>query len=95
MDRKILRMLCEYATLNGTHPSMTRYRHALKMSEKRIICQEINKAIQAAYELLPPEDQAHPLTAQSEAAKAYRMMERQLLDQKYTALAKLCGMSKD
>ena len=43
MDRKILRMLCEYATLNGTHPSMTRYRHALKMSEKRIICQEISR----------------------------------------------------
>ena len=95
LDREILRMLCEYATLNGTHPSITRYRQALKAPQKRIICQEITKAIQAAYELLPPEDQAHPLTAQSEAAKAYRMMERQLLDQKYTALAKLCGMSKD
>lgn len=93
LDRKILRMLCEYATLNGTHPSITRYRHALKAPQKRIICQEINKAIQAAYELLPPEDQAHPLTAQSEAAKAFRKEERKLLDQKYTALAKLCKRS--
>lgn len=25
LDREILRMLCEYATLNGTHPSITRY----------------------------------------------------------------------
>lgn len=90
LDREILRMLCEYATLNGTHPSITRYRNALKAPEKKDICQEIDKALQAAYDLLPSEDQAHPLTSQSEAAQAYRLTARKLLDQKYTALAKLC-----
>ena len=43
LDREILRMLCEYATLNGTHPSITRYRHALKAPQKRIICQRIRR----------------------------------------------------
>lgn len=90
LDREIMRMLCEYAALKGTHPSIARYRHALKIPEKKKICQEAARALQAAYDLLPPEDQAHPLTAQSEAANAYRLAERKLLDQKYTALARLC-----
>ena len=84
LDREILRMLCEYAVLKGQDPSIKRYRHALAAPEKKQICQEADAALQAAYELLQPEDQAHPLTAQSEAARAY------LLDQKYTALANLC-----
>ena len=73
MDREILRMLCEYATLNGTHPSMTRYRHALKMSEKRIICQEISRLHMSCSR---ERNRRNLLTARSDAGKAYRMTER-------------------
>lgn len=90
LDREILRMLCEYAVLKGTHPSIARYRHALKAPEMKEICQTAAKALRAAYDVLPPEDQAHPITAQSKAAIAYRLVERKLLDQKYTALAQFC-----
>ena len=90
LDREILRMLCEYAVLKGEHPSIARYRLALQAPESRKIQRETIEAIQTAFALLPPEDQTHPLTAQSEAARAYRLTERILLDQEYTALARLC-----
>lgn len=78
LDREILRMLCEYAVLKGHHPSLERYRHALEAPEKEKIFQETAQALQAAYDLLQSEDQAHPLTAQSEAARAYRLTARKL-----------------
>lgn len=87
----ILRMLCEYAVLKGHHPSLERYRHALEAPEKEKIFQETAQALQAAYDLLQSEDQAHPLTAQSEAARAYRLTARKLQDRQYTALARLCS----
>ena len=80
LDREILRMLCEYAVLKGHHPSLERYRHALEAPEKEKIFQETAQALQAAYDLLQSEDQAHPLTAQSEAARAYRLTARKLQD---------------
>ena len=91
LDREILRMLCEYAVLKGHHPSLERYRHALEAPEKEKIFQETAQALQAAYDLLQSEDQAHPLTAQSEAARAYRLTARKLQDRQYTALARLCS----
>ena len=91
LDREILRMLCEYAVLKGQDPSIKRYRHALAAPEKKQICQEADAALQAAYDLLQSEDQAHPLTAQSEAARAYRLTARKLQDRQYTALARLCS----
>ena len=91
LDREILRMLCEYAVLKGHHPSLERYRHALEAPEKEKIFQETAQALQAAYDLLQGEDQAHPLTAQSEAARAYRLTARKLQDRQYTALARLCS----
>lgn len=91
LDREILRMLCEYAVLKGRHPSLERYRHALEAPEKEKIFQETAQALQAAYDLLQGEDQAHPLTAQSEAAHAYRLTARKLQDRQYTALARLCS----
>ena len=84
LDREILRMLCEYAVLKGHHPSLERYRHALEAPEKEKIFQETAQALQG-------EDQAHPLTAQSEAARAYRLTARKLQDRQYTALARLCS----
>ena len=91
LDREIFRMLCEYAVLKGQDPSIKRYRHALAAPEKKQICQEADAALQAAYDLLQSEDQAHPLTAQSEAARAYRLTARKLQDRQYTALARLCS----
>ena len=91
LDREILRMLCEYAVLKGQDPSIKRYRHALEAPEKEKIFQETAQALQAAYDLLQSEDQAHPLTAQSEAARAYRRTARKLQDRQYTALARLCS----
>ena len=91
LDREILRMLCEYAVLKGHHPSLERYRHALEAPEKEKIFQETAQALQAAYDLLQSEDQAHPLTAHSEAARAYRLTARKLQDRQYTALARLCS----
>ena len=91
LDREILRMLCEYAVLKGHHPSLERYRHAMEAPEKEKIFQETAQALQAAYDLLQSEDQAHPLTAQSEAAHAYRLTARKLQDRQYTALARLCS----
>lgn len=91
LDREILRMLCEYAVLKGHHPSLERYRHVLEAPEKEKIFQEAAQALQAAYDLLQGEDQAHPLTAQSEAARAYRLTARKLQDRQYTALARLCS----
>ena len=84
-------MLCEYAVLKGHHPSLERYRHALEAPEKEKTFQETAQALQAAYDLLQGEDQAHPLTAQSEAARAYRLTARKLQDRQYTALARLCS----
>ena len=91
LDRESLRMLCDYAVLKGHHPSLERYRHALEAPEKEKIFQETAQALQAAYDLLQSEDQAHPLTAQSEAARAYRLTALKLQDRQYTALARLCS----
>lgn len=90
LDREILRMLCEYAMLKGSHSSITKYRRTLEAPESEEIFREASRASNAAYRLLPPEDKKHIFTSQSEAAKTYRHEERKRQDQKYTALARLC-----
>lgn len=56
LDREILRMLCEYAVLKGSHPSIAKYREALEAPESEEIFQEAIRASNAAYSLLSPED---------------------------------------
>lgn len=94
LDREILRMLCEYAVLKGSHPSITKYREALEAPESEEIFQEAIRASNAAYSLLSPEDKKYLHTSQSAAAQAYQCEKRKLQDQKYTALARLCQKSQ-
>lgn len=90
LDREIMRMLCEYAVLKGSHRSIARYRFALEALESKKVCQLTARKLKAAFELLPPLDQAHPFTAKSREAEAFRQTERKLLDRKYTVMAKMC-----
>lgn len=90
LDREVIRMLCEYARPVGSHKSITRYQSALRSKRAENICQQCTAEINAAYALLSDEDKAHLYFEQTEAAKRFRQTERELLDQKYTAIAKLC-----
>lgn len=92
--REILRMLCEYAILKGSYPSITKYRNALEAPESEEIFREAIRASSAAYSLLSPEDKIYLHTSQSAAAQAYQCEKRKLQDQKYTALDRLCQKSQ-
>lgn len=42
LDREILRMLCEYAVLKGSHPSIAKYREALEAPESEEIFKRLS-----------------------------------------------------
>lgn len=90
LDREVIRMFCEYAQPVGGHESITRYQSALRSERAEKICKHFTAELNAAYALLNDEDKAHLYFEQTEAAKQFRQTERELLDQKYTAIAKLC-----
>ena len=82
-------MLCEYAILKGSYPSITKYRNALEAPEIEEIFREAIRASSAAYSLLSPEDKRYLHTSQSAAAQAYQCEDRKQHAQKYTGIDRL------
>jgi hypothetical protein len=96
LDREIVRMLCEYARIDGHHPSMERYRPCVRpglaLWERRF------EAIQREYAKLAPEDAAtihNPEGRQTPAAQAYRQFEHDTYEALYGKLAQLAARVTD
>jgi hypothetical protein len=88
LDREIVRMLCEYAKIQGNHASMERYRPCL-LARGHFGVGHANK-LDAEYEKLTPEDIAAihlPEERQTAGAKAYMAFRRIEENRYYTDLA--------
>lgn len=92
LDREIMRMLCEYAQLRGSHSSLGRYAAVLKNSEARKLVQEHRACVDARFDAMPKIDRKRFYGLDiSPAALAYREFEKVEQDQLYQALADLCA----
>lgn len=88
LDREIVRMLCEYAQIQGNHASVERYRPCM-LAVGHFSVDHVNK-LNAEYEKLTPEDKdtIHlPPDRQTAEAKAYKAFRRAEDDRYYTELA--------
>ncbi|MCL2301551.1 MAG: hypothetical protein FWC27_15530 [Firmicutes bacterium] len=77
LDREIVKMLCEYARIDGHHPSIERYRLCVRPG--RALVKRKLDAFQRAYAKLAPEDTATiymPEEQRTPAAKAYRQFQK-------------------
>ena len=96
LDREMVRMLCEYARIDGRHPSMERYRPCVRpghaLWERRFA------ALQREYAKLSPEDAAtihNPEGQRTPAAQAYRQFEHDTDEALYGKLALLAARVTD
>jgi len=92
LDREVLRMLCEYATIQGNHPSMERYRCCLRSAKATELHGKRAVALNQEYAKLTPED-IKTIWGSDErrtpAATAYRQFDRETDNAHYTQLAQL------
>jgi len=92
LDREIVKMLCEYARIDGHHPSMERYRPCVRPGNA--LWKQGFEAIQREYARLAPEDAAtihNPEGQQTPAAQAYRQFQQDTQEALYGKLAQLAG----
>ena len=92
LDREIVRMLYEYAQIQGAHSSVERYRPCLR--EWGIHSRPFVQAISAEYDRLTQEDKNTvwlPDEKKTDAAKAYEQYRRKAEDDMYTRLAQLAS----
>ena len=90
LDREVVRMLCEYATIRGHHPSMERYSYCL-MARGHFGIDHVARA-NAEYDKLTPFDLATqhlPDKQKSAAMKAYLAFEAAENDRYYAELASI------
>lgn len=90
LDIEIIRMLCEYAQIQGRHPSMERYRYCLAV--KNLVGINFAKKIKAEYEKLTSTDIATiwlPEDQQTTKAKEYREFSNNERNKYYAQLAEL------
>jgi hypothetical protein len=88
LDREIVRMLCEYAQIKGTHYSVERYRPCL-LARGHFSIDHV-KALDAEYVKLTPDDLATnwlPDEQKTPAIKAYRQFSDAEYNKYYTTLA--------
>ena len=90
LDREIVRMLYEYARIQGTHPSITRYRPCL--NSWGTLGKPFVQTIRAEYDKLTPEDRNTvmlPDDKKTDAAKSYTEFRKKTENGLYTRLAQL------
>ena len=90
LDREIVRMLHEYASIRGDHPSVTRYYPCLQTWGT--LGKPFIQTINAEYEKLSPEDKATvmlPDEKKTHAAKEYEGFRRNAENAMYERLALL------
>ena len=88
LDREMVRMFYEYASIRGKHPSVTRYWPC--MNSWGTLGEPFVKTIRAEYEKLSPEDKAtvgFPKEKQTDGAKAYEAFRRNTENELYTRLS--------
>jgi len=96
LDRELVRMLCEYARIDGRHPSMERYRPCVRPGNA--LWRRRFEAIQREYAKLAPEDAAtihNPEGQRTPAAQAYRQFEQDTQEALYGKLAQLAARVTD
>ena len=92
LDREVLRMLCEYATIQGDHPSTERYRCCLRSANATELHGQRAMALNQEYVKLTPEDIKTIWGSEAQrttAATAYRQFARETDNAHYTQLAQL------
>jgi hypothetical protein len=88
LDREIVRILCEYAAIKGSHPSVERYRPCLLA--RGHFSAGHTETLNAEYAKLTPEDLATqwlPQERQTDAMREYHQFSDKERDKYYTALA--------
>ena len=88
LDREIVRMLCEYARIEGNHPSIKRYQPCLQAREQCSMFLDI--VLEDAFDKLSPEDiktLRFSEEQQTTMAKAYNELEKCEENKYYTILA--------
>ena len=92
LDREVLRMLCEYAAIQGDHPSMERYRRCLRSAKATELHGQRAVTLNREYAKLTPED-IKTIWGSDErrtpAAETYRQFAQETENAHYTQLAQL------
>jgi len=92
LDREIVRMLCEYAEIRGSHPSMARYRPCLR--EGLTLRDAFEQSLRQAHQKMTPEDIASiwlPDDKRTAGAKEYHAFRCEAESRLYTKLAELAA----
>ena len=96
LDREVVKMLCEYARIDGHHPSMERYRPCVRPG--RELGTRKFEAIQRECAKLAPEDAAtihNPEGQRTPEAQAYRQFQHDTEEAYYEKLAQLAARLTD
>jgi len=96
LDREIVRMLYEYAQIQGHHPSVERYRPCL--NDWGTLSKSFIQTIRAEYDKLLPEDKETvglPEDKKTAGVKAYEEFRRNTENELYTRLALLAKNPAD
>lgn len=95
LDREIFRMLHEYASLSGNHPSLTRYRYALESPRNAHRYKQYLNSVNQKYDQLSEADRRTFYDCPTQQAKAYWKFDQEQLSLWYAWQANLCSEYDD
>ncbi len=90
LDREVVRLLYEYASLRGSHKSLARYRYAVDCPQAHAIYKQYIDQIDDRYEQMSDADKDSIWRNPTEKAKDYRAFERDMKEKMYSEISARC-----